>query len=155
MSRDLPVSQVMTTDVLSFSPEDNVRDAMVRLFDRGVDGAPVVDGSGNVVGMLSTGDLIVQDAQIHVPTVISLFGAYIELPSARKHFERDLEKALGATVGEVMTAEPAQCGPDDSLEWAATLMHKRDVSRLPVVDAGGRLVGIVSRVDILRTLIAE
>ena len=155
MSRDLPVHQVMTADVVTFAPTDNVRDAMNTLVSRGVDAGPVVDGDGRVVGMLSTGDLILQDAQIHLPTVISLFGAYIELPSSHKHFEKDLEKALGATVGEVMTDDPVTCGPDDTLERAATLMHERDVSRLPVVDGDHRLVGLIARGDIVRALIAD
>ena len=81
MPRSTPVSNVMTTDVLTFRPDDNVGEAMSRLVDRGVDGAPVVDADGAVVGMLSTGDLIVQETELHVPTVISMFGATLELPS--------------------------------------------------------------------------
>ena len=153
--RDLPVHQVMSTEVVSFAPDENVRGAMARLLDAGVDAGPVVDGAGHVVGMLSTGDLVLQDAQIHIPTVISLFGAYIQLPGEHKQFEDDLEKALGSTVGEVMTEDPVTCGPDDTLERAATLMHDEDVSRLPVIDGDGHLVGIIARGDIVRTLIAE
>ena len=96
MPRQTPISSVMTTDVLTFAPDDQVADAMAQLVGRGVDGAPVVDGDGRVVGMLSTGDLIVQDAQLHIPTVISMFGASIELPSSKRHFEEDLRKALAA-----------------------------------------------------------
>ena len=80
MSRQSPVSEVMTTDVLTFGPEDNVEDAMRTLVDRGIDGGPVVDSDGTVVGMLSTGDLIVQNSRLHFPTVISILGATIELP---------------------------------------------------------------------------
>lgn len=154
MSRQSPVSSVMTTDVLTLPPDLNVSDAMGRLVDRGIDAAPVVDADGNVVGMLSTGDLIVQETELHVPTVISLFGATLELPSAHRHFEDDLRKTLGSTVGDVMAAEPVVVGPDDTVEDAATLMHHHDVSRLPVVGEAG-LVGIVSRVDILRSIIRD
>ncbi|HWJ64069.1 MAG TPA: CBS domain-containing protein, partial [Acidimicrobiales bacterium] len=86
----------MTTDVLLFAPDDNVGDAMTALVERGIDGAPVVNSDNEVVGMLSTGDLIVQETELHVPTIISLFGATLELPSAHKHFEDDLRKTLGA-----------------------------------------------------------
>ena len=102
MSRQVPISSVMTTEVVTFAPTDQVADAMERLVAAGIDGAPVVDEDGRVVGMLSTGDLIVQDAELHIPTVISLFGASIELPASKRHFEEDLRKALGATVGDVM-----------------------------------------------------
>lgn len=154
MPRQSPVSSVMTTDVLTLAPTDTVSDAMARLVDRGIDAAPVVDGDGAVVGMLSTGDLIVQESELHLPTVISLFGATLELPSAKRHFEDDLRKTLGSTVGEVMADEPVVIDPDATVEDAATLMHRHDVSRLPVVGDDG-LVGIVSRVDILRTIIRD
>jgi CBS domain-containing protein len=154
MSRQSPVSKVMTTDVLTFGPEDNVGDAMRTLVDRGIDGAPVVDAAGAVVGMLSTGDLIVQESRLHFPTVISLFGATIELPGAQRHFEEDLRRALGSTVGDVMHRDPITIGADDTVEEAATLLHEHDISRLPVVGDEG-LVGIVARVDILRGIIKD
>lgn len=153
MPRTTPVRQVMTTDVLTFDPADDVRTAMAALVERGVDAAPVVDGGGNVVGMLSTGDLIVAETQLHFPTVISLLGATLEWPSSKKRFDDDLQKALGATVGEVMSPDPVCCGPDDTIETAATLMHDNDVSRLPVVDV--TLVGIIARHDILRVIVRD
>jgi CBS domain-containing protein len=144
----------MTTDVLSFAPDDNVGDAMARLVERSIDGAPVVDAGNQVVGIISTGDLIVQETELHVPTIISLFGATLELPSAHKHFEDDLRKTLGATVADVMQAKPVTVGPDDTIEAAATKLHDHNVSRLPVVGPDG-LVGIISRVDVLREIIRD
>lgn len=152
LTQDLPVRDVMTTEVVTVAPDQTIETAMTVLVERGVDAAPVVDASGTVVGVLSTGDLIVQDAQVHAPTVISLFGAYIELPSWRKEFEDDFKKAVGAVVSEVMDDEPITCGPDDTVETAATLMHDHDASRLPVVE-GGRLVGLIARGDILRAIV--
>src|SRR4029453_14418573 len=127
MPRDTPVAQYMTTDVLSFSPGDTVQDAMQAMVDRGVDGAPVVDTAGAVVGMLTTGDLIVQESQLHFPTVLSFLGATLERPSAKRHFDEDIRRALGATVGEVMTKEPRTIKEDDTLEAAATVMHDHNV----------------------------
>lgn len=152
MPRSTPVRSVMTTDVLSFAPDEPIGDATQRLLARDVDGGPVVDASGKVVGMLTTDDLLVQETRLHYPTVVSLFGAYLELPSAHRQFEEDLRRAVGATVGEVMEDDRVvTCGPDDSLERAATLMHEHRVSRLPVVE-GGRLVGIIGRTDIIRAI---
>ena len=146
------VASIMTTDVVTFAADEPIRDATMRLLDRGIDGGPVVDGDGRVIGMLTTDDLLVQETRLHYPTVVSLFGAYLELPSAHRHFEEELRRAVGATVGEVMEGDVITCGPDDTLERAATLLHERKLSRLPVV-RDGVLVGIVGRSDIIRAII--
>jgi CBS domain-containing protein len=145
------VREVMTTDVLTFQPAETVEEAYRRLAERGVDGGPVVDGGGEVVGMLTTDDLLVQETKLHYPTVVSLFGAYLELPSSHRKFEQELRKAVGATVDDVMTGHVDSCSPDDTLERAATLMHEHDVSRLPVIE-GGKLVGLIARGDVLRAV---
>ena len=155
MPREIPASQVMTTSVLTFSPDEPVIDAMSRLVEGDVDGGPVVDADGRVVGMLSTGDLIVQESRLHFPTVISVLGGIIELPSSQRHFEEELRKAASATVSDAMEEPAITVGPDDTIETIATRMHDNDVSRVPVVDDDGRLVGLVARGDILRAIIAD
>ncbi len=154
MPRSLPVRDVMTTDVLTFAPTDEVRAAMQALVERGVDAAPVTD-HGKVVGLLSTGDLIVAEGQVHVPTVISLLGATIEWPGERKRFEEDLRKSLGGQVADLMTRDPHTIGADATLEQAATVMHTNDVSRLPVVSEDGALLGLIARGDVIRSMIAD
>jgi CBS domain-containing protein len=148
------VRQVMTAEVLAFRPSDPVQDAYAQLVERDVDGAPVVDDEGRVVGVLTTDDLLVEETKLHYPTVVSLFGAYLELPSAHRHFEEELRKAVAANVGDAMDRRPITCGEDDTLETAATLMHEHHVSRLPVV-RDGVLVGIVARGDILRAVMGR
>jgi CBS domain-containing protein len=113
-----------------------------------------VDAEGHVVGMLTTDDLLVQETRLHYPTVVSLLGAYLELPSAHRHFEDELRRAVGATVGEVMQEEVVTCAEDDTLEQAATLMHEHKASRLPVV-RDGVLVGIIGRGDIIRAIVRD
>lgn len=154
MSRETPVSEVMTADVLTFGPTDNVADAMRTMVERGIDGAPVVDERGAVIGMLSTGDLIVPQSKLHFPLVIELLGVHLELPSSKHNFSDDLHRTLGSTVGELMHEAPVTIEPDDSIEAAATLLHDHGISRLPVVGADG-LVGLISRVDILRAVLGE
>ena len=151
MPRSTLVRQVMTTEVVTVRPDEPIQDATRKLIEHEVDGAPVVDADGAVVGMLTSDDLLVQETKLHYPTVVSLFGAYLELPSAHRQFEEDLRKAVGATVEEVMNDEPVTVGDEDTLERAATLMHEENVSRLPVV-RDGRLVGIIARGDILRAV---
>ena len=155
MPRNTLVRQVMTTDVLTFRPTDTVEAAARALADRGIGGAPVVDGGGRVVGLLEDDDLIVQDTRLHLPTVISLFGGYLELPSSLAHFERDLRKAVAATVADVMDADAPTCGPDDTLETVATTLHEGGGTRMAVVDEDGRLLGIVSRGDLVRAIVHD
>jgi CBS domain-containing protein len=152
MPRDVPARDVMTTEVVTFAPDEPITEAMQRLVDNGVDAGPVVDAAGKVVGMLSTGDLIVQESQLHAPTVINILGGLFELPGQRKKFEHELEQAVAVDVEDAMTPDPVTCGPDDTVEQVATLMHDNDISRVPVVE-GGALVGIVARGDILRAII--
>lgn len=155
MPRETPVRSVMTTDVLSFTADENVTDAVNALVERGVDGGPVVDADRRVVGMLTSSDLIVAESRLHVPTAVTILGATLTLPSEKKHFDEEVRRALGATVGEVMAADPVTVGPDDTVEDAATALHQHDVSRVAVVDADGRLVGIVARNDILRVIMRD
>lgn len=154
MPRNSPVSAVMTADVLTFGPDDNVGDAMATLVERDITGAPVVEADGSVIGVVSTGDLIVSESRLHFPTIISIFGATLELPSSKRRFEEDLRRTLGSTVADVMTRDPITVDATDTVEAAATLMHRHDIARLPVIDDGG-LVGIVSRIDILREILRE
>ena len=125
-------------------PTTPIDEAARALSERGIGGAPVVDDDGAVVGLLEDDDLIVQDSPPPLPD--GDLGAR-RLPRAAlslAHFEADLRKAVGATVADVMDADPPTCGPDDTLEQVATVMHERNLSRLPVVDDDGALVGIVA-----------
>jgi CBS domain-containing protein len=149
----MPVRDVMTTDVVVFAEQEAVSDAVQRMVDAGIDAGPVLDEGGAVVGMLSSTDLIVRESRMHLPTVVTILGATLELPSQKRRFDEDLEKALGATVAEVMGEDVHIVGPDDTIETAATAMHEHNVSRLPVVDGDGHLVGIIARGDILRAVV--
>ena len=153
MPRNTLVRDLMTTDVLTFRPDDTVEAAARALSERSLGGAPVVDGDGIVQGLLEDDDLIVQDTRLHFPTVISVFGAYLELPSSLRHFESDLRKAVGATVADVMDADAPTCRPDDTIENVATTLHDRNASRMAVVDDDGRLVGVISRGDLVRAIV--
>ena len=154
MPRNTLVRHVMTTDVLVFRPDDTVEGAARALSERRLGGAPVVDDEGRLVGLLEDDDLIVQEARIHFPTVVSVLGAYLELPSSLSRMESELRKAVGVSVGDVMDREPPTCSPDDTLETVATMLHERTASRLPVVE-DGKVVGIVSRGDLVRDIAGD
>jgi CBS domain-containing protein len=154
LARDTSVREVMTTDVLSFKLEDKVQAAAEAMSKRSIGGAPVVDAEGKVAGMLNDDDLIVSDVRLHMPTVISVLGAYLELPSSAHRFDEEVRKAVGSTVGEVMTKNPETCTEDATVEEVATVLHEHNLSRLPVV-RDGKLVGIVARGDILKEIVKK
>ena len=153
MPTTTPVRDVMSTKVVTLRPDQSVEEAADVLAAGRIGAAPVVDGSGTLVGLLRDEDLILSEANVHVPTAITFLGADFVLPSALHQFEDDLKKAAGSTVADAMTTEFATVGPDDNLETLATLMHDREVTHVPVVE-GGKLVGIVARGDLVKFLAA-
>jgi CBS domain-containing protein len=149
MPRDLPVSEIMTTDVLTVRPETTVEEALALLSERGVSGAPVVDGDGRLVGLLDDSDLLVSEARLHGPTTIEILGAYLTLPGEKRRFNEEVRHALGRTVGEIMDGKPPWVDAGGIVEDVATIMVDRQVSRVPVVDADRHVVGIVTRGDLV------
>lgn len=152
MPRELPVTDIMTTDVLTVTADTSVEEAVVLLSRRGISGAPVVDPAGRLVGLLDDDDLIVSEARLHAPTVVEILGAYFPLPGERHRFDEDVRHALGGTVGELMDDDPASVGLDATVEDVATLIIGRHVSRVPVVDGDHRVVGIVTRGDLVQAM---
>src|SRR5919106_3932446 len=115
MPASTTVSEVMTRDVVTLRPDQSVEEAADTLAEHQIGAAPVVDDEGKIVGLLRDEDLIVSEARLHVPTVISFLGADIVLPSSLRHFEHELKKAAGATVAAVMTTEFVTVKPEDDL----------------------------------------
>jgi CBS-domain-containing membrane protein len=148
-----PVRTIMTTRVVTVSPDQGVAEAADVLADHRVGAAPVVDESGAVVGLLRDDDLLVSEARIHVPTALEFLGAELVWPPSAHRYKDELERAAAASVGQIMTSDVATVGPEDTIEAVATLMHDRQLSHVPVLDKG-TLVGIVSRGDLIRYLAA-
>lgn len=141
----MKVSEIMTRDVIATRPEAAIHEAARLLVDHGVSGLPVVDEEGKVVGVLSEGDLILrQKGRERLPWWRGFFGD-------GERMAREYQKAVGTTVGEVMTPAVICVSPDLPIESAAVILAERRIRRLPVVEAG-RLVGIVSRGDLIKAL---
>ncbi len=153
MLRDLPVRDLMTTDVVTFAGEQNVQDAMRTLVERDVDAGPVVDENDHPIGMFSTSDVIVEEARLHFPTIVNFLGVNVALPWHDKELDESVAKALGEFVSDVMATPAVTVEATDTVEDAATAMHDNKVSRLPVVNSAGRLVGIIARRDIVRAIV--
>jgi CBS domain-containing protein len=144
---------IMTPDPVTVTEDMPVRDAARLMAERRV-GAQTVLRDGALVGIVTEGDHIMQDVKVQFATYMHLLDGFIMYPPAAARFETELKKAVGATVGDVMTRKPVTVNADAPIEVVATLLVDKDVSRLPVMD-GDRLVGIVSKSDIVRSLASE
>ncbi|MEA5075838.1 MAG: CBS domain-containing protein [Coriobacteriia bacterium] len=145
--------EIMTKDPVTVGRDLSVTDAARMMVENRIGALPVLDGD-RLVGLVTEGDLIMRDVKVEFPTYLHLLDGFIMYPPATARFESELKKAVGATVEDVMTPDPVTVQADTTVSDAATLMVERDVSRLPVLD-GDRLVGIISKSDIVRSLIAE
>jgi len=147
---EITARDIMTPDPITVGPEMTVTDAAQLMTERHVGALPVVV-DGLMVGLVTESDLIMQDVKVHYPTYLSLLGGYITMPGSTERFEASLRKAVGATVGDVMTPEPITVTPDAPLADVATLLVDRDVTRVPVVE-GDAVIGIISKHDIVRCI---
>src|SRR4051812_22415751 len=152
MPGDTRVREVMASTVFTLKPDDKVEAAADVLAQKDVGSLPVVDDEGRLVGMLRDDDLIASEARVHVPTFINFLGLGMPFPGEMKHLEQELKKIAGASVRDVMDTDPPTVGPDATLEDVATLMHERNVNSVPVVDVDGKVVGIVTRADLVRDI---
>jgi len=142
---------IMTRDVVSVHPETEIIQAAKLMLDHHLNGLPVVDREGRLQGIICQSDLMTQQKKIPLPSFFVLLDSAISIAS-QKEIEAEVRKMAAVTVSEAMTPDPVTVDPETSVEDIATLMVKHSIHTLPVYD-GGKLVGIVGKADILRTLI--
>jgi CBS-domain-containing membrane protein len=136
------VRDVMTGEVVAVRRDASFKEMAARLREYRVSAFPVIDEHRRVIGVVSEADLLAKEA---------LAGEHAGIPAALTGIlhHKDQQKAEGLTASDLMTHPAVTVRPEDSVEHAARLMYTLQVKRLPVVDAGGYLVGIVSRADLL------
>ncbi len=143
---------IMSTAVITVSPETTV-DELGRLFiEKGISGAPVLDADHNLVGVVTENDLIKQNRRFHIPTIVRLFDAFI--PLGASSMEKEIQRMSASTVSEICTREVITVGPETTLQEIATIMSEKGVHLLPVVSAG-RLVGIIGKMDVIKGAMGE
>jgi CBS domain-containing protein len=145
------VKNFMTPSPVAIQPTAAVEDAVKLMEKHRISGLPVTDEQGKILGILSEGDLLVRESPLQPPLYVTLLGSIIYFESP-VHFHQHMKKALGMFVQDVMTANPITIRPDAPLADAAHLMLDKRVNRLPVVDDHQRLVGILTRHDLLFAL---
>ena len=143
----------MTRDLITVSPDTEIVHAAKLLLEKGINGIPVVDKKGELVGIICQSDLIAQQKRLPIPSVFTLLDGFIPLTSM-KHFEKAVQKIAATTVADAMTPKPVTVQTETSIEELASLMVDKSFHTLPVVDEG-KLVGVVGKEDVLRTLTSE
>jgi CBS domain-containing protein len=150
MPGDTLVRDVMTKSVTTVRADATVESAADLMAEHDVGSLPVVDDAGHLVGLLRDENLIASEARVHVPTFINFLGLGVPMPGQMKHLEHEIKQIAGASVGDLMDAEPATIGADATLEDVASILHERGVNSVPVVDADKLVVGMVARADLVR-----
>jgi CBS domain-containing protein len=145
---DVKVEGIMTREVSTVRPEATLAEVVEKLLDKPYTALPVIDHAGRLVGIVSDTDLLERgDMEVSI--------------NLKRATDRDLARSLiqrlresGRRVDEVMTRNPVTISPQASLSEAARLMGRGNLKRLPVVDSQKRLLGVLSRFDILKTVAA-
>jgi CBS domain-containing protein len=147
----LTARDIMTRDVVFVSPETEISEAAKLLLEKHLNGLPVIDSDGRLVGIICQSDLVFQQKKIPIPSVFTLMDSVITLSSTR-HIEQEVEKMAAIDVDQAMTRDPIYVDPETSLEEIATIMVKDNIHTLPVLEKG-KLVGVIGKEDVLRTLL--
>jgi CBS domain-containing protein len=144
--RELRVAEVSHSEWPTLGPDETVEGAIKLFAESGISGAPVVE-DGRLVGIVTEGDLIFQDADVKAPGFLDILGGLIPLGSWDE-YRKEALKSAGVTVDEVMTRELITIFPDASLTEASTIMADKRVKILPVVE-DDILHSVITRMDIL------
>jgi CBS domain-containing protein len=140
----MKVQDVMTRDPRIVSPEASLKEVAQALMESRISGLPVVDESGAVVGVVSEADIVGKEAG--APPERSLIGRLLHGDAADSRLD-------ARTVAEAMTAPAVTIGATREVAEAARIMTEQEINRLPVLDVDGKLVGIVTRADLVRAFL--
>ena len=148
----IKAEDIMEKNVITMTPDMEIKQAAKILLDNHINGAPVVDYDGQVVGIICQSDLIAQQKKINMPSVFTFLDGFIPIGSL-KHMEAEIKKISAMTVADAMTSDPETVSPKASIEEVASLIVDRRFHTIPVVD-DEKLVGVIGKEDILRTLVS-
>ena len=148
------VEQVMTSNPVTVKPETPLKEAIEILVTKKISGLPVVDDNDKLIGVISETDLTWQETGVEPPPYIMILDSIIYLENPAR-YEKEIHKALGQTVKEVMSDKPISVKPTQTIKEAANLMHHKKIRRLPVVDSHGKVIGILTQGDIIRMMASD
>jgi CBS domain-containing protein len=146
----LTAKDIMTREIRSVSLGTSIED-LARLFEETrYNALLVVDADKKLVGTISQNDLVERDKPLHIPTVISIFDWVLYVESEKK-FAKEVKRMAARTVDEIYSSTDATCVPDTPVDQVAALMSEKKAYLIPVLD-GGSLVGVIARLDIIRSM---
>jgi len=145
------VREVMTTPVLTVTPETPLQEAVALMSDHHISGLPVVDASGVLVGEITEQDLMVRESGVDVGPYVMLLDSVIYLRNPL-HWDRQVHQVLGTAVNDLMRRDSHTCVAALPLPRAAALLHERSTQRLIVVDDQQKPIGVITRGDVVRAL---
>jgi len=148
----LTAKDIMSKKVITIGKNDTIEKLSELLVNNKISGVPVVDENNKMVGIVSEADIIVQDADLHFPRYFKLLDGIIYLESLNK-FKRNLEKHLAIKVGDIMTQKVKTVNENTPINEIADLMLDSRVNRVPVMDKSNNLVGIITRADIVKSMV--
>lgn len=154
MAEQRLVRDIMVKEVITVKKDASVEELSELLVKNKISGVPVVDDNGKLVGIATEGDLIIKDSDLHFPRYFKLLDSIIYLESLNK-FKKNLKKFLGTKVEDVMTAQVRTVKEETPVSDAANMMIKYNINRVPVLDSKDELTGIVTRADIVRSMIEQ
>ncbi len=147
----LRAKDIMTKDVITVTPDTDIKELAKLLTEHRINGVPVIDNNGKIIGIVSESDLVMLQKNLHIPTVVAIFDAVVYLESM-KQFENELKKMASTMVKDIFHKKYFAVTPDSLLSEVATIMDEKKLGTIPVVD-DGTLVGVIGKVDIVRSLI--
>lgn len=142
---------IMTRDVLVAGPEEKVEKVAALLLDNKISGVPVVDAEKRVLGIITEKDLMIKAKEMKIPFYITLFDSIIFLENPIR-FNNELKKYAAYRVKDAMTTKVMVVEEDTPVDEIIAIMQHKKINRVPVV-RHGKLVGIISRNDILKALV--
>ncbi|ACS80055.1 CBS domain-containing protein [Maridesulfovibrio salexigens] len=146
----LKAKDIMTSGALTLEPDTDVATAAKLMLEKHLNGLPVVDRSGKLIGVLCQSDLVAQQKTISMPSLFTILDGFISF-SSNEDLEKEVNKIAATKVEHAMTPDPITIEPDTSIEKIADLMVERKFYTLPVVE-NGKLVGVVGKEDVLKVL---
>ena len=151
---DLLAKDIMTKKVITINQDASIEELSELLLDNNISGVPVVDNDGKVVGIATEGDIIVKDTNLHFPRYFKLLDSIIYLESLTE-FKNSLKKHFATKVSEIMTSDIISCTAETSVDDVASIMVENKVNRIPVLTEDKKLEGIITRADIIKSMIMK
>ena len=139
----------MNRDVITVKAEDKVEELVKILLDNRISGVPVVDEEDKVIGIVSEGDLIYPEKSLHLPAFIPVLDGIVFLESFKK-LEKEIRKMTAYKVKDVMVKDVVTVEEDMEVEKVVNILLHKKINRVPVVNEENKLVGIITRSNILR-----